>query len=303
MYVQEIIRPQEKRSFITKKEHFSHQLTTLQSGSRFAKRPVGTGKNMFIDAHSHLDRYKDDLKQSLDEINQHRIFTISNSMDIKSYERNLEIAAKSSFVLSTFGVHPWNAAEYVNRLKDLDSAIAQSPMLGEIGLDYFFVKDSSQYPAQQTVFEYLLNSANKLNKIVNLHTKGAEKEVLAILRNHNIKRAIIHWYSGPQNTLKAMVNQGFYFTIGVEVLYSQYIQDIVTYLPSELLLTETDNPGGKRSLTDTVGYPLLIRDIVQKVADIKKMTIKATKDMIRNNLTNLFHNDSWLSEIDITIKR
>jgi TatD DNase family protein len=254
------------------------------------------GRKMFIDAHSHLDRYSEDLEQSLYEINKHKIFTISNSMDLQSYERNLEIAVKSGFILPTFGVHPWNASEYINRLKDIDDAIAQSPMLGEIGLDYFFIKDTSQYPAQRKVFEFLLASANKLNKIVNLHTKGAEKEVLAILRNHNIQRAIIHWYSGPQDILKAMVNQGFYFTIGVEVLYSQYIRDIVAYLPAELLLTETDNPGGKRSFTETVGYPLLIRDITQKVADIKKLTIKATADMVRNNLTRLFLNDSWVSE-------
>jgi TatD DNase family protein len=250
---------------------------------------------VFIDAHSHLDRYAEDLGQSLDETKQHKIFTISNSMDLQSYERNLEIATKSSFVLPTFGVHPWNAPDYVNRLKDLNGVIAQSPMLGEIGLDYFFVKDVSQYPAQKKVFEFLLASANKNNKIVNIHTKGAEKDVLAILLSHNIQRAIIHWYSGPRNILKALVNQGFYFTIGVEVLYSQHIQDIAAFLPSELLLTETDNPGGKRSLTDRVGYPLLIKDITQKVAEIRKMTLKATADMVRNNLVKLFHNDSRLS--------
>ena len=140
---------------------------------------------MFIDAHSHLDRYAEELEQSLDEINQNKIFTISNSMDLQSYERNLEIAAMSSFVLPTFGIHPWNAPEYANHLKDLDGAIAKSPILGEIGLDYFFVKDVSQYPAQKKVFEYFLNSANRLNKIVNLHTKGAEKDVLSMLQSCN----------------------------------------------------------------------------------------------------------------------
>ena len=256
---------------------------------------------MFIEVHSHLDRYSEDLEQSLYEINKHKIFTISNSMDLQSYECNIAIAVKSDFVLPTFGVHPWNAPEYVNHLEDLDGAIAQSPMLGEIGLDYFFIKDVSQYPAQRKVFEYLLTSANKLNKIVNVHTKGAEKEVFALLRNYNIQRTIIHWYSGPRDILKAMVNQGFYFTIGVEVLYSQHIRDIAAYLPAELLLTETDNPGGKRSFTETVGYPLLIRDITQKLADIKKMTIKATADMVRNNLTRLFNNDSGLSGSYITL--
>ena len=251
---------------------------------------------MFIDAHAHLDRYSEDLEQALDEIHHNKIFTISNSMDLQSYERNLAIAAKSSYVLPTFGVHPWNASEYVNRLIDLDGAITQSPLLGEIGLDYFFVKDTSQYPAQQKVFEYLLTSANNLKKIVNLHTKGAEKEVLAMLQNHSIQRVIIHWYSGPLDILKVMINQGFYFSIGVEVLYSHHIQDITAYLPSELLLTETDNPGGRRSLKGTAGYPLIIKEIIEKVAEIKKMTIEAATEMVRRNLTKLFSNDSRLSD-------
>jgi TatD DNase family protein len=251
---------------------------------------------MFIDAHSHLDRYAENLEQSLYEINKHKIFTISNSMDLQSYERNIAIAMKSGFVLPTFGVHPWNASEYANRLEDLDRAILKSPMLGEIGLDFFFVKDASEYPAQKTVFEYLLDEANRQNKIVNVHTKGAEAQVLSMLRNNNLKRVIIHWYSGPSDILKAMANQGYYITIGIDVLYSKHIQDIVSYLPVELLLTETDNPGGYRSLKKPDGYPLLIKDITNKVAEIKNITTEKTADIVRNNLARLFQNDSWLSD-------
>ena len=151
---------------------------------------------MFIDAHSHLDRYTEDLEQSLDEISQHKIFTISNSMDLPSYERNLEIASRCNLVLPTFGIHPWNAPEYVDSLEDLRKAINQSPMIGEIGLDHHFVRDASQYPAQAQVFEFFLKAASQQGKIVILHTMGAEQEVLRLLRCHNIRRAIIHWYSG-----------------------------------------------------------------------------------------------------------
>jgi hypothetical protein len=53
---------------------------------------------MLIDAHSHVDRYDlmdgHVLESALAEIAQHRIFTISNSMDLPSYKRNLEISEK-----------------------------------------------------------------------------------------------------------------------------------------------------------------------------------------------------------------
>ena len=104
---------------------------------------------MLIDAHAHLDHYGDELESALGEINQHRIFTIGNSMDLPSYRRNLEIAEMCDLVLPTFGIHPKRAPQYAGRLRDLNQVIEQSPMIGEIGLDFHWVEDAAQYPAQR----------------------------------------------------------------------------------------------------------------------------------------------------------
>ena len=113
---------------------------------------------MLIDAHSHVDRYglvhEHALQSALAEIGQHRILTISNSMDLPSYRRNLEISEECDLVLPVFGAHPWNAPEYVDRLQDLSGAVEASPMIGEIGLDHYSVEDAATYPEQRRVFEY-----------------------------------------------------------------------------------------------------------------------------------------------------
>lgn len=251
---------------------------------------------MLIDAHSHLDRYQDALEAALEEIAQHRIFTISNSMDPCSYEENLRIAETCDLVLPTFGVHPWNAPEHVDHLEDLRVAIEQSPLLGEIGLDYHFVEDASQYPAQRKVLEFFLAAASEQGRIVNLHTKGAEKEVLRLLDYYNIQRAIVHWYSGPLDVFHELVARGTYFTVGVEVLYSEHIQIIAQALPWEQLLTETDNPGGPKWLTGKVGMPLLIRDVVQAIAELRKTTGQAIIQRVQANFVSLIQDDPWLSE-------
>ena len=250
---------------------------------------------MLIDAHSHLDGYTEGLESALQEISQHRILTISNSMGLPSYQRNLEIAGSCDLVLPTFGVHPWNAPEYVDRLGALQKSIDQTPMIGEIGLDYHWVRDASRYAAQMKVFEYFLTAARQQRKIVNVHTKGAEKEVLRLLRSYNIRRAIIHWYSGPLDVLHAMIDYGLYFTVGVEVLTSQQIQVMVRDLPSEQLLTETDNPGGQEWLTGDSGMPLLIKDVIQKLAELKKVSTQAIVDTVRTNFVRLIRDDPWLS--------
>jgi TatD DNase family protein len=252
---------------------------------------------MFIDAHCHLDRYKDNLGCALEQIKQHRIFTISNSMDLPSYIQNVKIAATSDFVLPIFGIHPWNASENVGCLKDLGWAISESPMIGEIGLDYYFVNETSRYDEQREVFEHFLRAVSRQKKIVIVHTKGAESETFQLLKQYNTERVIVHWYSGPWHILRAMVEHGFYFTIGVEVLFSQHIQDIARYLPTELMLTETDNPGGNESITGTIGTPLLIKDVIGKLAEIKGASDQSIITTVQNNLIRIGGNDPWVTRV------
>jgi TatD DNase family protein len=253
---------------------------------------------MLIDAHSHVDRYdlvdEHALESALAEIAQHRIFTISNSMDLTSYRRNLEIGERCDLVLPVFGVHPWNAPEYVDRLQDLSEAIEQSPMIGEIGLDHHFVQDASAYPNQRKVFEYFLSAAREQEKIINVHTKGAEKHVLELLERYDVPRVIVHWYSGPLDVFREMVAKGVYFTVGIEVLHSAHIQTVAQEIPSGQLLTETDNPGGPKGFIGGPGMPVLVKDVVRGIAEARKATVEAIVQTVQANLMELVRDDPWL---------
>ncbi len=255
---------------------------------------------MLIDVHSHVDRYdREDaraLETALAEIARHRIFTVSVSMDLPSYQRNLEIGEKSDWVLPTFGVHPWNATEYAGRLQDLDGATEQSPMIGEIGLDHYFVENAAAYPDQRKVFEYFLGAAREQAKIVNLHTKGAEKEVVELLDRYDIPRVIVHWYSGPLDIFRELAARDVYFTVGVEVLHSKHIRTIAQEIPAGRLLTETDNPGGPRNFVGGPGMPALVKDVVRGVAEARKTTVEAIVRTVQANFIGLIRDDPWLAD-------
>jgi TatD DNase family protein len=255
---------------------------------------------MLIDAHAHLDKYGDDLGAALEEIEKHRIFTWAVSMDLPSYRRNLEIGARCPLALPTFGVHPKRAPDYVSRLAELNPWIERSPAIGEIGLDFYWIGDSSQYPAQRKVCEYFLAAAREQKKIVNLHTKGAEKEVLDLLERYGIERAIVHWYSGPLDILRALGDYGAYFTVGVEVLASDKIRDIARAVPLGQLLTETDNPGGLKWLNGTLGMPKIILEAIEEIAAIKQETSEAIVRAVEENFYRLAGNDPWLAEVRVS---
>lgn len=254
---------------------------------------------MWIDAHAHLDLFDDNLDVALREIEQQRIFTVSNSVGLESYHRNLAIADRCPWVLPIFGVHPWFASEYVHRLDEVAEAIENSPMLGEIGLDFHFVKEETQYPAQRELFDFFLEAAEEQGKWVHLHTKGAERETLQRLDGHKIRRAVVHWYSGPLDVFRELAARGFYFTVGVEVLYSAHVKAIAREVPASQLLTETDNPGGHKSLIGEPGRPGLIRDVVQGLARTRNTSAEALMRMVQANFVRLCGQDPRLRQVSM----
>src|SRR5262245_30819059 len=139
---------------------------------------------MLIDAHVHLDKYGDLLDAALGQIETARIFTVATAMDVPPYRELQEIGDRCELVLPTFGIHPRRAVEYVNRLPEIGRYIEMSPAVGEIGLDFHWVKDTSTYSAQRKVLEYFIASARDQQKFVNLHTKAGEKEILDLLEKY-----------------------------------------------------------------------------------------------------------------------
>ena len=254
---------------------------------------------MLIDAHAHLDKYGDLLDQALKDIETERIFTVATAMDVPSYLELQKIGARSDLVLPTFGIHPRRAAEYADRLSEIGRYIEASPAIGEIGLDFHWVKDIATYPAQRKVLEYFIAAAREQKKFVNLHTKAGEKEILDLLESYDVKRAIIHWYSGPMDILRAMIDYGCYFTIGVEVLYSDYIKEIARMIPDHLLLTETDNPGALKWLkkSDEVGMPTAIKEVINALTEVRQSTLAQIESLVHANFSRLIVDDPWLQEI------
>jgi TatD DNase family protein len=254
---------------------------------------------MLIDAHVHLDKYGDQLDRALKEIEEDQILTVATAMDVPSFLELQEIGKRSPLILPTFGIHPRRAAEYADRLNELSRYVEMSPAIGEIGLDFHWVKDTSTYPAQRKVLEYFISAAGEQKKFVNLHTKAGEKEILDLLEKYDVHRAIIHWYSGPMDILRAIVEFGCYFTIGVEVHYSDYIKAIAKAVPDHLLLTETDNPGALRWLkrNDEVGMPTAIKDVVNALATLRQSTPERVMELVQGNFARLVADDPALRKV------
>jgi TatD DNase family protein len=258
-----------------------------------------------VDAHAHLDRYEPDaLERALEDIERLQVLTVAVAMDPPSYAQVEAIAARSSWILPAFGVHPWHAAAWAHRLGELDKPIRQAPLIGEIGLDRRFARDPSTYPAQQAVFEHCLARAAMGGELVNLHTSGAEAEVLALLDLYRVRRPIVHWYAGPLELLEGFVDLDAYFTVGVEVASSPHIQAIARAIPDDRLLTETDNPDGLQWLGQGAGMPSALLGVLEKLAELRRTSVGELARLVRENVRRLLRTHpklaGWLDRLGST---
>ena len=252
---------------------------------------------MLIDAHAHLDKYEDDeIDGVLAAIEREGIPTLSVADDPASFARAEAISARSALVAAGFGIHPSVAHEFAGSLTEVRDLANRCLFIGEIGLDYRFVTDEASYGPQREVFASLLDLARDQGKLVNVHCVGAEQDTADMLRSHRAERVIIHWYSGPLDVLQGLIAAGYMLTIGVEVLHSGHIRDVARAIPSDQLLTETDNPGGLRWLTGEVGRPQVIVDVVDELAAIRGVRPHELADTVQSNMVRLIGDDPWLSE-------
>lgn len=250
-----------------------------------------------VDAHVHLDRYMDTkLDAVLGELEDLEIVALTNAVDLHSWRRVTEIAERCPRVIPGFGIHPWEAPLYTDPDR-YGAVLDEAPFIGEIGLDRRFVKESENYPAQRTVFEHHLQVAAASGKLVNVHTTGAERESLEFLRRSAVERVIIHWYQGPLDVLREMIAEGFYFTLGVEVLLSDRAREVAAIVPDAQLLTETDNPGGAEWLTGKAEMPSLLERITEELAAVRQTSAEAVTETVLGNFRRLVegdpHFDPW----------
>jgi TatD DNase family protein len=248
---------------------------------------------MFCDFHTHLHMYAPGAgrDEALRLIAENGIFTVAASVDIPSWKDTLEIAGRVNacgkhLVLPTFGIHPSYCAGLPEHEHDLASLLEPymdaSPVIGEIGLDFFWEK-TVPHETQERVFRCMLDHCARKNKYCVIHTKGAEQRVADMLRDFPGAHPVIHWYDGPEDVYRRFLDMGCMQTFGCEVYYSEHIRRLLAETPPELLLSETDNPTGEPWLGGTDSSPLLVRRVVRDMAAVKKTGAEEMECIVQRN--------------------
>ena len=203
-----------------------------------------------IDTHAHLDHIQN-LPQALIHAQSAGVEgIISVSTNEESCRQNLEIKKKAQGELKIYaalGMHPSDADSQrleacIELIRDRRQDIAA---IGEIGLDFWYKwvrKDSQKKDEQRAVFRALLAVAKELDLPAVVHTRGTWRECLETVKEAGVKRAEFHWYSGPLDVLRDILDNGYYVSAAPSLAYSPPSREAIGYAPIERTMIETDSP-------------------------------------------------------------
>jgi len=202
-----------------------------------------------IDTHAHLEEVQG-LKEALEEANACGVKKIiAVGSDLASSKNALKIAKefKDLGVYAALGLHPGNleGEDIGKTIEFIEANIAQAVAVGEIGLDYWYKPARKPGPArdlQNEVFKRQLILAKKHNLPVSIHSRGAWKECLEMVKDAGVEKCVFHWYSGPQDILASVLEAGFFISATPAAEYSPEHRRAIEMTPIEKIFLETDSP-------------------------------------------------------------
>ena len=158
--------------------------------------------------------------------------------------------------------------------------------VGEIGLDYYWVKTPGDRANSRDFFDAQLSLAEGLDLPAIVHDRDAHKDCVDMVRAHPNARGVFHCYAGSIEDAKVLVDKGWMlsFTGNITFKNARRAPEVISWLPMDRIMLETDAPymapepyRGRRC--DSSLIPLM----AQTVAQLKGLT---TEEVLRITLEN-----------------
>ena len=271
---------------------------------------------MLTDTHCHLDFNKfdedrDAVLQRAVEAGVNRI--LIPALDYESSVSAINLAEAHPHLYAAVGFHPTDLDQFSIKAFEETKLLANHPKvlaIGEIGIDYYWVKEREQRAFQLEALQMQLAWAASIHKPVVIHMREEEdawyaqasvdlirilgewhRELRATNNSLAEKPGVLHSYNGNLETAQKAIALNFYIGVTGPVTYknAEEKRRIIEQLPLDRLLIETDAPfltpvphRGKRN------EPAFGRYIADKIAEIHRTTREQVAQITAKNAAHLF---------------
>lgn len=242
-----------------------------------------------IDTHAHIYSEYYDIDDLIKKLKSNSIIkVINNSTNNEDMLEVIELSKKyRNFLLPSIGIHPEFANNY--DLNKMETIIKNNKVyaIGEIGLDYYWVKDNKE--EQKKLFISQIKLANKYNLPVIVHSRDSIQDCLNIIKENRC-RGIIHCFSGSYEMAKEFIKYGFKLGIGgVLTFKNSKLSEVIKKIDLKDIVLETDSPyltpepyRGKTNDPSNVYY------VAKKISEIKEIDIEKVIKQTTQNAIDIF---------------
>ncbi len=253
---------------------------------------------MLIDSHCHLE-YKGLVEEQQAVLERARAAGVYGFLNISTrqseWDRVVGTAAREADVWASVGIHPHEADGHADLGAAVLLAATDHPKvvgIGETGLDYYY--DKSDRQVQQDLFRMHIGVARETGLPLIIHTRDAEEDTAAILRDEMGKGAfpaLIHCFTASADFARIVLDLGLSISISGIVTFknAKDLQEIASWIPEDRLLVETDSP-----FLAPVPHrgrpcePAFVADTAAFVANLRSEPLEKLADYTTRNFHALF---------------
>lgn len=260
-----------------------------------------------FDAHNHLqddrlDHCREAIAAQLPALGLVRAVVAGSG--VEDWHSVSALADQYSWVLPSFGVHPWYVKEQpADWLSTLEHYLQRYPAagVGEIGLDRWI--ENPDVDLQVSMMRQQLGIAARDNRPATVHCLRAFGLLDETLRSSPLpaRGFLLHSYGGPVEMVDGFAKLGAYFSISPYFLHERKLRQRETFrsVPIERLLVETDapdmwppdaiNPHPLRDAADKpINHPANIELMYHELAKLRQMPVDELAAQVEHNFVTLF---------------
>lgn len=253
---------------------------------------------MYFDSHLHFDHFFSQNK--LDKIihnaklaNVEKMIAVGGSCD--SNALSIKLAQNYSNLIYASSGYDRELADKEYSIDKLKEQVS-NPLVravGETGLDYFHTKDNKI--SQQKLFSLNLDLAVKFNKPVIVHSRAADQDTIDMLREFSFKKTtypgVLHCFTLNKDCAKKLLDLGMMISFSGIITFAnaEDLRDVVSYIPDDRLLIETDAPylapipnRGKEN------EPAFIKHTAERIAQLRNCDLTKLAECTFLNASRLF---------------
>ncbi|MHA2103554.1 MAG: TatD family hydrolase [Candidatus Hodarchaeales archaeon] len=252
------------------------------------------------DAHCHLlDPWfsSSDIPNIIKNASSNNVKTIINvGSTSEHYNPTISSAKQFDQIFANIGLQPThvNNESFSNFQEFIRTHKNDIKAIGEVGLDYYWVKEEKQQEIQRKYLVNIINFANELKLPLVIHSRSAELDAVKLLSKHSAVPVLMHCFEGNLVSLQESLDNNFIISVPTSVKNRKSYRKIAKNVPLAHMTLETDAPfqspfNGINGTKPPQNEPKNILISCEKVAQIHNVSIEEVAKITTNNTKKFFN--------------